>query len=162
MTGHSVQIWPYPSSNCGGLPKWICLQQEPTENSISSVPCGGLSPGLLTDAFFLSWKNSLLYAFSPVLLLPGVIFKIKQDHAHLVLIAPVWLCQHWSLAILTLLVEALLSVPLDPDIISWDHRCQLHPNLQALYLNNMDASSLWKVLLEGCSKCATEQWKTLS
>lgn len=92
---------------------------------------GGLKPGSLTDAFFLSWKNPLWHSFPLIPLLPRVLSKDKQDHACLILIAPVWPCQQWYS---TLIINPLLSHPFDPDVIYQGHDCLLHPSLRALHL----------------------------
>lgn len=46
---------------------------------------GALNPGSLSDTFHCSWQSTLLYTFSPILIIPQVIFKLKVDGANLIL-----------------------------------------------------------------------------
>lgn len=81
------------------------------------------SSGSLKDVFLLSWRNSLLYTFPPIPLLPRVLFKVKQDHAYFMLIAPAW-PQHWYSSLLTLSIKLRY-------LFCWiqDHSCLVPPSL---------------------------------
>lgn len=123
-----------PSSSSGGTPQ-VDLFATKTIRKCHQCCSGDVSVGSsLTDAFLLSWKNPLLYTFPSIPLLPRVLSKVKQDHAHHILIALAWPCQHWYSTLLTLLIEPPLSVPLDSDVISQDHGHLLYSSLWSLHL----------------------------
>ena len=54
-------------------------------------------PGAIhVDAFTMNWTNLITYAFPPFNLIPVVLHKTKKVMATLILIAPLWSAQPWS------------------------------------------------------------------
>ncbi|XP_073406146.1 uncharacterized protein [Dendrobates tinctorius] len=49
----------------------------------------------ILDAFLVPWNFNLAYAFPPLILLPQVIRKIRDDKARIILIAPFWPKRPW-------------------------------------------------------------------
>ncbi|CAM2102598.1 unnamed protein product [Caretta caretta] len=60
--------------------------------------------------------------------------KVKQDKAMVILVAPMWPCQHWFSILLSQLAASSLQLPLRLDLVSQNHGNLLHPNLAPLYL----------------------------
>lgn len=87
----------------------------------------GRERGSLSDAFLLSWLGALMYTFPPVLLLPRVLMKIKQDRVKVILIVAVP-------TLLDLLVTTLFRTPLGTDLLFQNLGSLLHRNLAALHL----------------------------
>lgn len=94
----------------------------------------GHGRGSVSDAFLQSWVVGLLYAFPPFPLIHRVLLKIRRDHARVILIAPAWPHQHWYTSLLHMSVQAPLSLPLLPDLITQDRGSLRHPNLESLHL----------------------------
>ncbi|KAJ1165465.1 hypothetical protein NDU88_005893 [Pleurodeles waltl] len=81
------QIWGYPqidlfATQDNAQCPLFCSLQYPVQ-------------GALGDAFQMSWKGQLLYAFPPIPLIPRVLRKIRQDRAQVILIAPDWPRRVW-------------------------------------------------------------------
>lgn len=58
----------------------------PKNNNCSS---GCMDLDSLMDTFLLLWNSTLLY-ISPVLMIPKVLYKLKQVAGCIILISPVW------------------------------------------------------------------------
>lgn len=83
-----------------------------------------------------------------------VVFKVNQDRVHLILVAPALCDRHWYLILISLSVKPPLSLPLDLDVIFWDSI-----PTSKLFIRQCGcvmADILWKVLLEGHSRSASE------
>ena len=85
------------------------------------------------NAFLLDWgKEHLAYLFPPLAILHKVLYKIRQDKARVILIAPRWPRRPWYAALLRMLVEVPLKLPQMPDLLS-QHGMR-HPNPDFLEL----------------------------
>ena len=85
------------------------------------------------DAFSISWSNfSSGYAFPPIVLMPRVLRKVRQDRASLILIAPFWPRRAWYTWILQMLVDYPLELPDRADLLAQFR--VLHPSPQCLKL----------------------------
>ena len=73
---------------------------------------------LAVDALSMSWRNLLWYAFPPLPLLPLVLQKIAREETTVILVAPVWPKRSWYPALLDLLVDRPLALPLRQDLLS--------------------------------------------
>lgn len=65
--------------------------------------------GSLIHACLFPWKEKLLYYSTPIPQLPMVLYKFKQDHAHMIFIERTWLCQHWFSTFLWKLCQFSIS-----------------------------------------------------
>ena len=64
------------------------------------------------DAFSLNWNDfNFVYLFPPFSLLGKVVFKLQQDRARAILIAPKWLTQTWYPRLLQLVSGTPLQLP---------------------------------------------------
>ena len=68
------------------------------------------------DAFSMNWNYLHAYAFSPTMLIPSVLNKIRQSQCRIVLIDPLWPQQARFLEVLQLLVSAPVRLPLVPNL----------------------------------------------
>jgi len=75
------------------------------------------------DAFSISWKSNINYAFPPFSMMGHVLKKLEQDQGQLVLIAPLWTTQPWFTKLLKMISgqsyllpvkKHLLISPMDP------------------------------------------------
>jgi hypothetical protein len=67
---------------------------------------------LSVDAFLWDWKSEpLSYAFPPFMFIGKVLYKVVQERADLVLIAPMWAAQSWYPLLLSRLVEEPILLP---------------------------------------------------
>jgi len=57
------------------------------------------------NAFSISWKNILGYAFPPFALIPRILSKLKREKAQLTLVCPLWPSQAWFPALLNMAVD---------------------------------------------------------
>ena len=55
------------------------------------------SLAVVTDALSISWDKIVSYAFPPTVLIPKVLEKVVQSRMVLVLVAPFWPAQPWSI-----------------------------------------------------------------
>ena len=63
------------------------------------------------NAFHVKWDFPLGYGFPPFCLIPSVLQKIEEDHADVVLVAPVWPTQPWFPRLLSLLTDFPYLLP---------------------------------------------------
>ena len=83
-----------------------------------------------SDALQLSWTSWKGYAFPPFCLIGKCLRKVREDKASLVLIAPVWRSQPWYPALLELLVDFPLLLPVDQVLLT-DPFGKPHPLMTA-------------------------------
>ena len=69
------------------------------------------SEACAVDAFTITLKNQLNYAFPPFSLIPRVLSKVQQDQACVLLVPPVWTCQICYPMLLRLLIERPVLFP---------------------------------------------------
>lgn len=101
--GFFIMRSPGSLSRGGELPKWSgSHQQIEQEMPLVLFNAHQVSKGSLSDAFFLSWADNVLYAFPPISLVHKVLLKMNSRLVSLILIAPAWPCQHWFGALLDL------------------------------------------------------------
>ncbi|KAJ1176911.1 hypothetical protein NDU88_002178 [Pleurodeles waltl] len=91
--------------------------------------------GALGDAFQMSWRGQLLYAFPPIPLIPRVLRKVRQDQAQVILVAPDWPRRVWYTDLLQLSQCPPLRLPLRADLLSQSQGQVLQPHLQNLHLH---------------------------
>ena len=81
------------------------------------------------------------YAFSPFILIPAVLEKIRQHQCRIVLIAPFWPQQQWFSELLLLLVSAPIRLPLIPRLLTQSKGRFVHQNLPILDLHAWELSN---------------------
>ena len=69
------------------------------------------------NAFSLSWRDCLGYAFPPFSLIAICLEKVRRERCNLVLITPLWPSQPWFPLALDLCRDAVLLLPQDPEIL---------------------------------------------
>lgn len=62
-------------------------------------------PGSLTDTFLLDTNQTFVYVFSPILLIPRVLWKIRWDRAKMLLVAPPGPVRVWYPHLVDLMVD---------------------------------------------------------
>lgn len=95
------------------------------------------------NALVIKWKQSLLYAFPPLPLIPMVITKFTKTTSRMILIAPEWPRQWWYPDLLQMSEVPHRRLPCRPDLLSKNQGRVFHPNLPSLRL------TAW--LLRSCS-----------
>ena len=66
-------------------------------------------PGAMyIDAFSTDWSDLKFYAFPPILVIPRVLSKVKQNSADGIIVVPFWPTQVWYPAMLKMLVSTLI------------------------------------------------------
>ena len=65
------------------------------------------------DAFSIDWSDLKFYAFSPISVRPRVLWKLKQDSADGIIVAPFWPTQVWYLFMFKIMATALENHCLD-------------------------------------------------
>ena len=83
---------------------------------------------LAVDAFLQDWSKWSCLIHPPVVLLPRILRKIREDQATALLIVPNWSGQPWFLELIQMLVDQPLLLPQFPP---W---CSFHFNLQCTIL----------------------------
>lgn len=79
------------------------------------------------DAMVQTWPRLRLYAFSPIVLLPGVLGRVQQDGISLLLVAPYWPARVWFSDIIALLAGPPWQIPLRRDLLSQAGGTIFHP-----------------------------------
>ncbi len=69
-----------------------------------------------------------LYAFPPIVLLPGVLESVRRDRVPLLLIAPWWLGRVWFPDLLSLIDRPPLELPVRRDLLSQAGGSIFHPH----------------------------------
>ncbi|XP_073491076.1 uncharacterized protein [Aquarana catesbeiana] len=86
-----------------------------------------------TDALVIPWHRfSLIYAFPPILLLPRLLRRIRQERKSVLLVAPAWPRRTWYAEIVRVTVGSSWTLPVRPDLLSQGP--VFHPALQTLNL----------------------------
>lgn len=88
---------------------------------------GGDSPPLGVDALAHPWPTGQLYAFPPIALLPQVLARVREDHAALILVAPLWSNQSWFPDLCSLAVGAPWVIPTRRDLLTQGRGAIMHP-----------------------------------
>ena len=57
-----------------------------------------------TDALSILWTGMWAYAFPPALLLPKVLWKVREERSDILLVTPWWPKREWSLDLVELSV----------------------------------------------------------
>ena len=71
------------------------------------------------NAFLLDWGQfHRAYLFPPLAILHKVLYKIRQDKARVILIAPRWPRRGWYAAMINMLVDIPIQLPLWPNLLS--------------------------------------------
>jgi hypothetical protein len=70
------------------------------------------------DAFSISWKGFLTYAFPPIPLIHRVVRKIKEEGGDVILVAPFWPSQLWFSPMTELLVDHPITLPELQDLLT--------------------------------------------
>ncbi|WP_432490569.1 hypothetical protein, partial [Flavonifractor plautii] len=64
------------------------------------------------------WPEARLYAFPPVKILPMVLYKIKEERASVILVAPNWPNQPWFVDLRELVMAPPWQIPIRKDLLS--------------------------------------------
>ncbi|CAJ0966409.1 unnamed protein product [Ranitomeya imitator] len=70
------------------------------------------------DALLIPWKFSLAYAFPPIVMIPAVIRKIREDQARIILKAPFWPRRPWFSLLRQMSVTDPWILPEIPDLLT--------------------------------------------
>ncbi len=80
------------------------------------------------DVMVQTWPRLFLYAFSPIVLLPGVLERVCRDRVLLLLIAPWWPGRVWFPDLISLLDRPPMELPVRMDLLSQAGSSIFHPN----------------------------------
>ena len=86
------------------------------------------------DAFTMNWSGYEFYAFLPFSLLPNCLQKIRQDRAHVILIAHLWPTQPWFPLLLQYLCDQPWILLPRPDLLKHPSHSRPHPLHKKLHL----------------------------
>ena len=86
------------------------------------------------DAFSFRWEGFRGYAFPPISLIPRILYKVRQDRATILLIAPWGPKRTWFLEMITLVAGYPRILPVPRDVISQPISGTLHPWPASLHL----------------------------
>jgi hypothetical protein len=86
------------------------------------------------DAFSLDWGGRLVYIFPPWVILQDVLWKIWDNQAEAIVVAPAWPSRPWYPLLLQLSVEDPFPLPVQPDLLVQPVTGLLHHNLHILNL----------------------------
>ncbi|CAL8112964.1 unnamed protein product [Orchesella dallaii] len=79
------------------------------------------------DAFTITWKGNLLYAFPPFALIPKVLRKIRDEKATVVVVVPNWSSQPWFPMYMSMKVSEILRMGPDKKLLTCPLSRQNHP-----------------------------------
>ncbi|KAI2660031.1 ORF V: Enzymatic polyprotein [Labeo rohita] len=79
------------------------------------------------DAMVQTWPSLRLYAFPPIILLPGVLERVRRDGVRLLLVAPYWPARAWFSDLISLLDGSPWEIPVRRDLLSQAGGTILHP-----------------------------------
>ena len=97
--------------------------------------------------FTTNWGHTFLYDFPPFSLIPWMLQKIRHNHAHILVIIPLWLTQTWFTTALSMTTAPPMILLWDPLILLQDPQKQ-HPlvakslRLAAMPLSGTPSESL--------------------
>ncbi|XP_073437274.1 uncharacterized protein [Dendrobates tinctorius] len=86
----------------------------------------------ILDALLTPWNFNLAYAFPPLILLPQVIRKIRDDKARIILIAPFWPKRPWFSWLQIMSITDPWVLPSTPNLLSQGPF--FHPQVVSLHL----------------------------
>lgn len=90
---------------------------------------------LFVDAFCIDWsKFSFNYLFPPFSVLNRCIYKMREDRARGLIIAPLWTTQTWFPRLMELLVDTPIILPNNIDLLRLPHCQSVHPLHRTLLL----------------------------
>lgn len=90
---------------------------------------------LFVDAFSIDWsKFSFNYLFPPFSVLNRCIYKMREDGARGLIIAPLWTTQTWFPRLMELLVDKPVILPNNKDLLQLPHSQVTHPLNKTLLL----------------------------
>ena len=82
----------------------------------------------IVDSFSIDWSNLKFYAFPPILVIPRVLAKVKQDIAEGIIVVPFWPTQIWYPVMLKMLVlTPILLNPRKPLLVLPQTSNLVHP-----------------------------------
>ena len=99
---------------------------------------------MATDAFTLNWAEFRGYANPPWNLIGRTLAQVRNQEAHLVLVAPVWKSQTWYPMLLEMAVKQPLLLPNSPNLIRPTHRINrpdIVPRLAAWAISGTDSQA---------------------
>ncbi|XP_077111860.1 uncharacterized protein LOC143767395 [Ranitomeya variabilis] len=88
------------------------------------------------DALLIPWHFETAYAFPPLNLIPIVLRKIREDRAHVILIAPFWPKRPWFPWLRKMSISQPWILPELPDLLSQGPI--FHPRVASLHLTAWD------------------------
>ncbi|KAI2650236.1 UDP-2,3-diacylglucosamine hydrolase [Labeo rohita] len=88
------------------------------------------------DAMVQTWPSLCLYVFPPIVLLPGVLERVRRDGVSLLLVAPYWPGRVWFSDLISLLDGSPWEIPVRRDLLSQAGGTILHlrPELWKLWV----------------------------
>ncbi len=79
------------------------------------------------DAMVQTWPRLRLYAFPPIVLLPGVLERVRRDGVRLLLVAPLWPDRVWLSSLISLLDGSPWEIPVRRDLLIQAEGMMLYP-----------------------------------
>ncbi len=100
------------------------------------------------DAFAHLWSNVILYAFTPIKLIPAVLCRVKVSSARLLLIASFWPSQTWFSELTPLLYRPPWEIPIRQDLLSQLQGRIWHPQpeLWKLWVWPIRGQGPWRII----------------
>ena len=115
------------------------------------------------NAFSISWKPYIFYAFPPFSIIPKVLQKIQAEEATGLLVVPCWPTQPWWPSVMRLLVQKplvlpkkrhTLFLPQQPDLVH-----PLHQKLTLLICHLSGNHLQTRGLLESATSLILQSWR---
>ena len=98
------------------LPKYVSWKLDPA--------------AVTTDAFSISWKGEMTYAFPPFCLIGRCLNKVRVDKAQMIIITPVWQGQPWYSTLLQMTTADPVLLP-ELETLLTDPNGEIHPLLRS-------------------------------
>ena len=86
------------------------------------------------DAFSISWQTLKFYAFPPFSLISRLVRKVEMDQGECIVIVPVWTTQIWFVALLKLLVDYPVLIPMTDRTLKLQNSNKVHPLINKIQL----------------------------
>jgi hypothetical protein len=117
-------------------------------------------PGdMAVDSFSLKWNQWTVFIHPPIVLLPRILLKLREDSATGLVIAPTWRGQPWFPALLEMLMDYPAQIPMSETVLTlpFDQEA-VHPMWRTLRLAVWPLSGLVSRQQEFRQRCARSSW----
>lgn len=114
---------------------------------------------LAVDAFSQNWNKWTVFIHPPIVLLPRILQKLRQDNASGILIAPHWPGQPWFPLIIELLTDYPAMIPMTASTITLPFdKEEVHPLWKTLKLAAWPVSGVVSQQQAFLRRCAGSSW----